>query len=149
MQVCPVRDKNREAGANPEQCRCCVSGVFSMTPLGADSREGRKRRLTLQPEYLPAYDAQKNLLEHRRVQLPLQVNGWFAVPFRGTVFYLPVVCHPSCELEMRGGASASAVPRFPSKNPALPVADVCEARAVLPDRSFAYEGQSRRSGCPS
>ena len=59
-QVSAERWVKREAGENPAQCRCCVSGVVFVIIGKRIPRRGKPRK-TLQSEDLPVYDAQKNL----------------------------------------------------------------------------------------
>ena len=154
----PARARKREAGENPAQCRCCVSGVFSNYVTGEFPWEGRKTRLTLQPEYLPAYDARMSSPCIGRVQRPrCPAAGWWLCPLWGAAFCFPLAFHPlsrwdvlTCGAALCPAGACVCQHSRPGPlhhPPALPAADGCGTRAVLPGKLCIWE-RPRRSGPP-
>ena len=136
-----------------------------MTPLGADSWEGWKTRLTLQPEYLPVYDAQKTSSSIGGCRRRCRSTAGLLYPPGGTAFLFACgLFHPSCVLEVRGTRLPARFPASPAKIrrsrlqmyakrglcfqiEALPVRGSCGAAAV-PHRYTFPAADVCRSGRP-
>ena len=144
-QVSAERRVKREAGENPAQCRCCVSGVVFMIIGQRIPRRG-KPRWTLQSEDLPVYDAQKTSPGFGRVQHGMSALGIsYNAVSPDTVFLFSELLVAHLSFAQRTESTVPARPfrqaRAPGKAQAIGLLRFCQWCARM--------GQPRCRDCPN
>lgn len=109
--------------------------------------EGWKTRLTLQPEYLPTYDAHHVLLVHWEGAGPVAVQRFVCCTLMGAAFCL--LFRPSTPLKLAPRGRC-----LPARSPAPGDAGQCPLLQTYARRGLGFQGshyiweQPRRRGCP-